>query len=218
MTNPGPAPRPTVYDVASILSGAPAVGRAGSDLIAWIEDRLPRGILRGTEPFAWLRDDVLVFIRGEACVLPLLWEPEPQQPSEHPLASLWDEFGQLWRSIQSACEYRHGNQLTVDLPAADRPEGLFEPPRPYGIALAAAGAKQAQWWAFGNTALVQVIGPGAVPGARSLAIHLIPVGWVSVVRPGGGAAAADPQLDLSWTWDDVVRAHARRDAVSPGPG
>ncbi|WP_406247054.1 hypothetical protein ACI7YT_16595 [Microbacterium sp. M] len=99
-------------------------------------------------------------------------------------------------SVRSACEFRQGMQIGVDL----RSEA---PRNPYAKELARTGVRRADWWAFGGFAAVLAVYGEPLPAPVSkIALHVVPVGWVSARRPT--AAKKMPALDLSWSWADVV--------------
>jgi hypothetical protein len=62
--------------------------------------------------------------------------------------------------------------------------------------------------------LVYYGAPSPAPKAR-MALHILPVGWVSARRPT--PAKKMPTLDLEWGWSDVF-ALAHSDARYPDAG
>ncbi|MFS0912091.1 hypothetical protein AB3M89_09890 [Microbacterium sp. 179-I 3D2 NHS] len=100
-------------------------------------------------------------------------------------------------SIRSACWYRHGDQVSVDL-SSDA-----EPWNRYVAQLVRTGVRRAVWWQFGDAALVLVVHGDPIPSPpTSMALHVVPVGWVSDRRLTPPKKM--PPLDLSWSWADVV--------------
>ncbi len=165
------------------LAGGAGVGREsmlaiGDRIVEAVETRLvpPAGPPIGD----LLRDGVPVFSRGEAWVVPLACgrpaaEPEGQ---EHRRRS-----SELWRGIRIACEFRHGNGLSIDLEGAR--------PNAYVAALLAQDVRRADWWASGGRALVLVTEGAPVTAS---ALHVVPLGWVSRTSPSRRIR----DVDLSW--------------------
>lgn len=146
----------------------------------------------------WLTDTVPLLSRGEARIIPLFWEPKDSPLNLAERQDLRDRSSNLWKGIGSACRYRYGNQIGIDLPPDSEPQG------DYAAVLARTGARRADWWGVGTSAaLVLVVYGDPRPAPKSaLALQVVPFGWVSARRPT--PIKKMPALDLSWSWSDVV--------------
>lgn len=73
----------------------------------------------------------------------------------------------------------------------------------YAAELVRTGANDATWWAVGSDALVLVYygEPSPKPKSR-MALHVVPISWVSARSRGSAKKVSIP--DLAWTWPDVV--------------
>ncbi|CAL4860687.1 hypothetical protein [Microbacterium sp. MM2322] len=143
--------------------------------------------------------------RGEAEIVPLSWEPA--QP-EDVAAALRERANEVWKGIRSACEYHHGAALSV---ALDR----TAPANAYREHLVRHGVRRADWWGADGVALVLVVHGAPLPArASASALHIVPVGWVSDVRP----TRRIPDVDLSWSpATNVESARVRHPSVRDLP-
>ena len=141
--------------------------------------------------------------RGDVVIVPLVWNPpEPSGSDEEREAALQRASG-LWRGVRSACAYRHGNEIAVPLlPRSADSDG-------YTRALVESGARSAVWWLFGQYAVVMVVAGEPLPAPLThLSLHIV---RADTSVPGAIAPIVEHDVDVSWTWDDVVAA-ARADS------
>lgn len=156
---------------------------------------LDSGRLRADGPV-----DVAVLKRGQAVIVPLAWTPAGRAHGDaDDLAAQSDE---LWTAIGSSCRYRAGNQIGIALPpAADSGE-----PTAFAEELARTGVRRADWWRFGDTAVVLAVYGDPVPAPdTAMALHVVPMAWVWNER-GRLPLREMPPTDLSWSWADVVES------------
>ncbi|MGM7698176.1 hypothetical protein [Microbacterium sp. A84] len=149
----------------------------------------------------WLLSDVPALSRDVAWIIPLSWEP-PSSDGD----PMRDRATQLWSEIRGACEHRHGLQIGIDL-SPDREFGGS-----YAAELARTGARRADWWAFGDRAVVLVVYGPPLPGLKTLmALHVVPRNWVWDDSTRDKATAMNLRTgDLSWSWADVVRLGSQK--------
>lgn len=192
-----PLIRSTAVAPASVQTGAvisysaETLVASGEEIVAAIESRLTRPVTSGGGGDDWLTSEVPVLSRGSAWIVPLAWIPPRDDQTLRTRAT------ELWTAIRSACEYRHGPQIAIELEDAGAAR------TPYAIELVRTGARRADWWQAADAAIVLVVygDPLPAPVAR-MAVHVVPIGWVSQRRPT--AAKKMPPLDLTWSWADVV--------------
>lgn len=199
------AKRPTSFAPASLHTGAVVVFgtgpmTTGDDIVAAIETTLTGASLRAEPGDRWLRPGVPALSRGGAWIIPLSWEP-PSADQE----TVRDRATELWSDVRGACEHRHGVQIDVAL-AADRETGGS-----YATELLRTGARRADWWDFGDRAVVLVVYGPPLPALKtSVSLHVVPREWVWDDAARGRATADDVEIgDLSWSWADVI-AFAQR--------
>ncbi|WP_065569751.1 hypothetical protein [Microbacterium oleivorans] len=145
----------------------------GDRIVEAVETRL---VPPGAPPVGdALLDGVPVLSRREAWIVPLSTGP---MGTEHR-----QRASELWRGIRIACEFRHGNGLSIDLAGAR--------PNAYVAALLAQDVRRADWWASGGRALVLVTEGAPVTAS---ALHVVPLGWVSRTSPSRRIR----DVDLSW--------------------
>lgn len=174
-----------VIDAAEVRSedGEGALVRAGR-IVDAIEARLAGA--RTDEPEGELIPGTPLVRRGDVAIVPLSWEPPT---SDEIRAAVRDRASEIWRGIRSACEYRHGAALAVE-------PGDAAPANAYVRALARHGVRRADWWASGDNAIVLVVHGEPLPAlASASAVHVVPRGWVSTLRP----TRKVPDVDLSWS-------------------
>lgn len=186
-------PGSTAVAPASIQAGAvisysaDTLVASGEEIVAAIESRLTRPVLSGEAGDQWLTGPVPALARGTAWIVPLAWVPDRDDET------LRTRVTELWAAVRAACEYRHGAQIGIDLDDAG----------PYPRELVRTGARRADWWDAGDSAIVLVVYGEPIPAPiRLMAVQVVPIGWVSQRRPT--AAKKMPALDLAWSWADVV--------------
>lgn len=179
----------TYCDEALVVTGGAIVEAATTKLIGSVPAASRRD--------RWLTHDVPVLSRGPAWIIPLFWSPPGSDLGEQHRQMLDSRASELGQSIMSACWYDRGDPSAVKLVAE------AEGGRGYTTELVRTGAKNASWWGFGDEALVLVHygEPSPAPKTR-MALHVVPVGWVSERRPTPPKKM--PALDLEWSWADVV--------------
>lgn len=173
-----------VIDAAVVRSddGEGALVRGGR-IVDEIEARLVDA--RGDEPDGELIPGTPLLRRGDVSIVPLSWEPPA---SDEIRAAVRERASELWRSISSACEYRHGAALAVE--QGDAPSNA------YVRALERHGVRRADWWGSGDRAIVLVVHGEPLPApASASAVHIVPLGWLSTTRP----TRRIPPVDLTWS-------------------
>ncbi|MEU2203515.1 hypothetical protein AB0P19_01605 [Microbacterium oleivorans] len=173
-----------VIDAADVRSddGEGALVRGGR-IVEEIEARLVDA--RGDEPDGELIPGTPLLRRGDVSIVPLSWEPPA---SDEIRAAVRERASELWRSIRSACEYRHGAALAVE--PGDAPSNA------YVRALERHGVRRADWWGSGDRAIVLVVHGEPLPAlASASAVHIVPLGWLSTTRP----TRRIPPVDLTWS-------------------
>lgn len=141
------------------------------------------------------RADIPILERGSALVLPLAVQADPASSGREPREED-RRMRILADAIRDACEYREGKAIALDLDqrGTDRVAA-------YVSALRRAGATEAHYWAYGDRHGVVLVWTGdASNGTRTLALHIVPIGWVSDRR----AKAAIDQIDVTWSSADVA--------------
>lgn len=174
-----------VIDAAEVRSedGEGALVRAGR-IVDAIESRLVDA--RAAVPEEELIPGTPLIRRGDVSIVPLSWEPASSDTTR---AAVRERASEIWRGIRSACEYRHGAALAVE-------SGDAASPNAYVRALARHGVRRADWWAVDDAAFVLVVHGERLPApASASAVHVVPRGWVSTVRP----TRRVPEVDLSWS-------------------
>lgn len=197
-----PVLRSTAVAPASMQTGAvisfsaETLVASGQEIVAAIESRLTRPMVPGAGRDLWLTRAVPALSRGSAWIVPLAWVPD--RP-DHADPALRSRVTELWAAVRAACEYRHGAPIGIDV------EGVDAARRPYPHELARTGARRADWWEAGDWAIVLVVYGEPIPAPISrMAVHVVPIGWVSERR--STPAKRMPTLDLAWSWADVVAA------------
>ena len=151
----------------------------------------------------WLADDVLVFSRGDAWIVPLSWTPAHPDidGSEYPHAA--DRASTLFAQIGTAAEHQHGWPIALGLRAQHGAESPRDEKSRYTAELTRTGATSASWWAFGDVAVVRILHRSAdQEPSTQMALHVVPTHWVKEGQRRKKAAGAP--LDLGWSWADVV--------------
>lgn len=175
----------------------------------WRVSASDRDVMRAID--AIIDDDpvpggIPVFTRGAVQVVPLAAQTNSR-------ASAQDSHEEQRRmtvlaaEIRDACEQREGRAISVDLDY-DGADSLGS----YISALKSAGATAAQWWEFRQTHGVALVWSGDTPtGTLSLALHVVPVSWVSARQ----ATAAIGGIDLEWSETDVTGWQAAPQPTDP---
>ncbi|MDJ1112829.1 hypothetical protein [Microbacterium dauci] len=156
-------------------------GDAGSFAVA---DRIVE-VLEGSSDLR-LPQGVTALARGAAQVIPLAWGPADTSTETRA------RMNELWSGVRTACEFRHGTGLDVPVDAPDTA---------YAAELARCGVRRADWWASGESALVLVVHGGPLPSpSTAMALHVVPLGWVSELRRSKKMVVPD----LAWSREDVA--------------
>jgi len=145
------------------------------------------------------RADIPLIVRGAARIIPLMVQPDPRLSGRdawedrHRVEVLDGEVGQ-------ACEFHFGRQATpppFDLSSRGQ-DGIGS----YAAALRDAGATRAVWWVSDAHGIVLVQTGDELRGDLTLAVHVVPVGWVWDVK----RSRAAEHVDLRWSRADAVTA------------
>jgi hypothetical protein len=200
------APRSfSALDAASVRSGAvvsfsdDSLVVGGETIVGAIEEQLTARAARPEPRDQWLLPMVPALRRGSVWIVPLSWEPTDAAADTAAVDGLASRATDLRSSVRSACWYRAGEAIGVDL----APDSAL---RPYAAELVRIGARTALWWGFDDSAVVLVV---SGRDESLTAIHVVPLGWVSDRKPSKKV----PPMDLTWSWADVV-ALAHREAAS----
>lgn len=175
-----------------VAKGAAAVSDA-----AWRVPFDDRGVFDAVKRIVdRAESDAVVLDRGPARIFPLAAQGGAQRRyGRHPD----EERRRVERfadRIRGVFEHHHGAQIPVDLMRRGT-----DTLAAYAASLRAAGAASAVWWGIGSAGAVLVTTGDARDGDLTLAVHVVPMSWVSDrrARPDGERAR------LSWSIDDVGR-------------
>lgn len=200
--------RDSIRDGAVISYSGDTGVVGGMGIVESVESQLLGPIPPRSREDRWLMDAVPVLSRGAAWIVPLFSAPQSADNGEEAGRTLDIRATELGQSIRSACWYLHGDPLSIDL--AGRTGG----PGVYSAELVRTGAKNAFWWACGNSAVVLVYYGERSPAPKTrMALHGVPLGWVSTRRPT--PVKKMQGLDLAWSWQDVVAFAESNAAGSP---
>jgi len=154
---------------------------------------------RGRGAPAWAGLGVPVIDRGTFAIFPLAQAPtRPGDAGEEPLAALAERLYRHWG-------YRYGGH--------DFRVGRLDPDGGYGLKLAEAGAvgRGPFWWDVQDIAVILVRTADGRRALETLALHAVPLDWVSS-RPVGSTNRAQSRrrrmlreraaAHVSWTWPD----------------
>lgn len=195
MTNDAAA---AVFGPESLTRGAllPATGR---DLMI-SSCALPPGILDATAD-GWVSPEIPILVRGQARILPLAWWGAPDR-GYNPYAEPSD-ITRFSRRVLDSCMYAAGPWMSIDL-SSDAGDSMGS----YAAALRASGVTQADRFVYVQDHLggVVVRAGDEAAGTRSLAVHVVPEGWVFEPAARGPAAG----IDVRWSWADVIDLHRSR--------
>lgn len=147
-------------------------------------------IVEGAQPDA----EVSVARRGAASILPLAIQSEPG--SARTPAEERRRMSDAATALGGALEHREGRGIPIDLEArTDDSRGS------YLAALRAVGATAATWWQYGATHGAVLVWTGDEhEHTLTLALHIVPVSWVSERR----AEATVDSIDVRWSAADAV--------------
>lgn len=176
---------------------------ASGDVLGAVESRLMARGGNFDRQDQWVTNDIPVLSRGDAWIVPLSWHPPLAEIDETTRRTLDVRASELYHRIQSACSHGSGYPLGIDLASGTS----------YAFELARTGAKDAAWWEFGTFAVVLVIYGKPSPAPKeSMALHVVPIGWVSERR--SRLRKKIPPPGLEWSWIDVVKL-ARKAGKGP---
>ena len=146
----------------------------------------------------WLSPENPVLVRGEATILPLAWRGRPDGAGVDP-----EEISTFASQMQNAGMYWAGSWRVLPLDDT-RSDSIGS----YTAALREAGATQVDCWTYSETTGLALVTAGDEDaGTLSLALHVVPVSWVSerwIGKPVRG-------IDVRWSWDDVVALRSASD-------
>jgi hypothetical protein len=165
---------------------------SGSGIVDAAVSRLTEGGANFDRQDQWLTDNVPVLSRGDVWIVPLSWHPALADIDDTTRRTLDIRATELGEQIRWACSHQSGDWLRIDLDSA----------RSYPFELSRTGATRAFWWGFGSFAVVLVFYGKPSPAPKeSMALHVVPIGWVSERRP---VKKKLPPPHLEWSWMDVV--------------
>lgn len=184
-------------EYAHALAPSNARGEADAADSGWRVPAGSRDLMKAIDNVidaATARSGIPVLLRGAASILPLAVQADSAGSARDPQEER-RRMTDLAASIGAALEYREGRAIPVDLDRrAD--DGVTS----YVTALRNAGATSAEWWAYGARHGVTIVWTGdEVDGNLTLALHVVPVGWVSERR----TKAATDGIDVRWSRADV---------------
>lgn len=164
----------------------------------------------------WLSPNNPVLVRGRARILPLAWRGDPHDGYQAQTGR--DDIAAFAARMQSAGTYWAGNGRALEGLGDDQ-----EPARPgddsvgtFVAALRAAGATRADVWRYSEAVGIALVWAGdESEGTASLALHLVPASWVSAPPDWVSKRRAREwrpvrELDLRWSWADVIELNAAR--------
>ncbi|KJQ53327.1 hypothetical protein [Microbacterium sp. SA39] len=161
-----------------------------------------------TREDGWVAPNNPILIRGAARIMPLAWRGEPESGY-----NAYAEVGQLAAfasRVQDTGSYWAGPWRTLG--ELEECDGASI--RSYVDALRAAGATQVSSWTYSDAFGVALVGAGVEDEATvSLALHVVPVGWVSERYASGPV----PGIDVRWSWAEVIDLFAARIAAEQPP-
>jgi len=171
-------------------------------VLAALEQRIVQrrsGALRrpGPEPRdQWLTEHVPVLSRGPVWIVPLAWMPAPPDGDISAQQQLRKRASELFTGTGYAFEH-----------AAGWPVGL-DATTDYASALVRAGGRNTLAWEYGDHAMVHVTTADEPPApATAFAVHVLPKAYVWE-DSGRRKKPRLPDVDLRWSWADVVALHA----------
>jgi hypothetical protein len=145
----------------------------------------------------WISPHNPLLVRGDATILPLAWRGGAQGTGVDPT-----EIAAFASQMQNAGMYWAGNWRVLALDQK-RTDSIGS----YTSALCTAGATHVDCWTYSEAVGLALVWAGAEEeGTLSLALHIVPVSWVSeprVAKPVSG-------IDVGWTWADVIALSGSR--------
>ncbi|WP_200872919.1 hypothetical protein [Microbacterium sp. CH12i] len=181
---------PAAFGPASLTAGSllPFEGRT----LMQGPEGLPSAVL-DAEQDGWVSPNNPILVRGLAKILPLAWWGDGSGVKPEEIAAFASQ-------MQAAGMQWAGNWRVLDI-TERRDDSIGS----YSGALRAAGATLVDCWTYSQTIGVALVWAGAADDAtRSLALHVVPVGWVSerlAKKPLKG-------IDVRWSWAEVVTLFA----------
>lgn len=164
-------------------------------------DGLPSGALDAQQD-GWLSPDNPMLVRGQAAILPLAWRGDPRTGRNVTPG----EIATFASKMQSAGMYWAGPWRVLDLEER-RTDSIGS----YGTALRSAGVTHVDCWTYSETVGLALVWAGDIDaGTMSLALHIVPVSWVSEPRAKGRVQG----VDVQWSWADVIALNERRQGGS----
>ena len=188
----------SAFGPASLLAGGLLPYEGRSFLMSHL--RLPSAALDERQD-GWLSPNNPILVRGPARILPLAWLGEVN--GEHGAGVRHQEILALASKVQGAGMYWAGPWRVLSL-TDDRADSIGS----YIAALRAAGATQVDCWTYSKTVGIALVRAGAEDeGTMSLALHIVPVNWVSEPRAWESkprVTAPVRGIDIRWSWADVI--------------
>ena len=191
---------PASFSPSSVTAGAllPYEGRA----LLQRPEGLPDGVFTMDED-GWLSPNNPVLVRRQVRILPLAWRGDVNADG----GGVTDaEIAAFASQMQNAGMYWAGNWRVPDL-SETRSDSIGS----YLAALRDAGATRVNWWTYSESVGIALVWAGQVEdGTMSLALHIVPVGWVSE-RHAGKAVRG---IDVRWSWAEVSALASSRSPKS----
>ncbi|WP_439591916.1 hypothetical protein [Microbacterium sp.] len=145
----------------------------------------------------WAAPELPVLVRGEARILPLGWLGDLDSAERGVTA---EEIAAFASQVQDAGMHWAGPWRVLSL-AEERADSIGS----YIAALRDAGATDVDCWTLSDAMGLALVRAGAEDeGTRSLALHIVPAGWVSEPRAGKPVRG----IDVGWSWADVIALRA----------
>ena len=198
---PGPTATRSAFRPESVTEGAVVTVDGGrlvttsDEIVVALESALVDGAAESVFEGGWLSGVAPLIVRDAAWIIPLSWVPSAHDGHDDAHRELRTRADLLWSEIGMACDQQHGNQIGIDLSA---------PESAYARELNRTGARRADWWRFGESAVVRVVYADPLPAPMSrIALHVVPHAWVWETAPSKAKKTVDP-TDLDWSWSDVV--------------
>ncbi|UWF77729.1 MULTISPECIES: hypothetical protein [Microbacterium] len=188
------------FGPASVTAGAllPYEGRT----LMLGPDGLPSAVF-DAEDDGWIAPSNPILVRGQARILPLAWRGEAGGAGVST-----EEIAAFASQVQSAAMYWAGNWRVLDDLRGHRGDSIGS----YTAALHAAGAQRVNFWTYSETVGLALVWAGVEQeGTMSLAMHVVPAGWVTERRAGKAVRG----IDVNWSWDEVVNLYAARTGIGP---
>lgn len=151
----------------------------------------------------WLSPNNPVLVRRQVKILPLAWRGDADSNGGGVTHA---EIAGFASQMQNAGMYWAGNWRVPDL-SEKRSDSIGS----YLAALRDAGATRVNWWTYSESVGIALVWAGQVEdGTMSLALHIVPVGWVSE-RHAGKAVRG---IDVRWSWAEVSALASSRSPKS----